>query len=654
MLGNRDIMDTPFTMTSYTSRQIANTPSQTVMGVLADLSASARTEWNSLGSSASQINLRGFNVQSSDVGFNGLYGVLPSSSISPDFAERIELLEGPNAFLNGMPPGGSVGGAVNIVPKRATAEPITRVTTTYSSESQAGTKLDIGRRFGDDNEFGVRFNGVYNNGYTAADHNKKRLGLAALGLDYHGDRLRVSADLGYQDSLIKGIVPLLEVPSGISLPKVPKATSNFGPSWSRFGNKDKFGVLHGEYDLTDKVTLHASVGASENRQEDIEIGRPGLIDNNGNFQSTPWDSPGKTKTASGELGASATLDTGPINHQLNLSGTMLKTTYWGYGATVGDTVTSNIYDPIDVPKPDFDAPSLPKVDTVKLSSLALGDTLSALDSRVQLTLGGRLQKVEQDSFDYSGSGEGTTSYSKNALSPSASLLVKPWRNVSLYANYIQGLQQGTIVGTGYANAGQIFAPYKTKQYETGVKVDWGYVATTLSLYQITQPSTITDSAANTVNVDGEQRNRGVELQTFGEPLEGFRILGGVNYIDAVLTKTEGGVNNGKTASTTPKWQGNAGVEWDVPYVPGLTLTGRVVYTGWQYFNTDTPRQRMSSWTRTDVGARYLLNGVLAKPITLRLDVVNLANRSYWASGCCSAYVMQGEPRTVSLSATFDF
>ena len=33
--------------------------------------------------------------------------------------ERIDVLKGPSALLNGMPPGGSVGGSVNLVPKRA-------------------------------------------------------------------------------------------------------------------------------------------------------------------------------------------------------------------------------------------------------------------------------------------------------------------------------------------------------------------------------------------------------------------------------------------------------------------------------------------------------------------------------------------------------
>lgn len=49
-----------------------------------------------------------------------------------------------------MPPTGSIGGTVDLTTKRATDEPLTRLTTTYMSDSQFGGHLDVGRRFGSD------------------------------------------------------------------------------------------------------------------------------------------------------------------------------------------------------------------------------------------------------------------------------------------------------------------------------------------------------------------------------------------------------------------------------------------------------------------------------------------------------------------------
>ena len=86
-----------------------------------------------------------------------------------------------------------------------------------------------------------------------------------------------------------------------------------------------------------------------------------------------------------------------------------------------------------------------------------------------------------------------------------------------------------------SNAGEIFAPYKLRQYEVGVKAEWTQVLATLSAFQITKPSGYFSNGVFGVN--GEQRNRGVELGLQGEPIEGVRLLGGVTWIDAELTQT---------------------------------------------------------------------------------------------------------------------
>ncbi|MFJ2334105.1 TonB-dependent receptor plug domain-containing protein [Pseudomonas helleri] len=102
------------------------------------------------GTFSENYSIRGFASNISDVTIGGLYGVAPYYRISPEMYERIEVLKGPSALLNGMPPGGSVGGAVNLVPKRAGNEPLKRFTGTYMSDAQFGGHLNVGRRFGED------------------------------------------------------------------------------------------------------------------------------------------------------------------------------------------------------------------------------------------------------------------------------------------------------------------------------------------------------------------------------------------------------------------------------------------------------------------------------------------------------------------------
>ena len=90
------------------------------------------------------------------------------------------MLKGPGALLNGMPPAnGGVGGTVNLVTKRAGDEPFAQMTNTFSSRSQFGTNVDVSRRFGEDKEFGLRFNGTYRDGATELANQSQELGSAS-------------------------------------------------------------------------------------------------------------------------------------------------------------------------------------------------------------------------------------------------------------------------------------------------------------------------------------------------------------------------------------------------------------------------------------------------------------------------------------------
>lgn len=64
--------------------------------------------------------VRGFPVYSDDMSYNGLYGLLPRQYVAAEFLERVEVFRGANSFINGAAPGGiGIGGAFNLVPKRA-------------------------------------------------------------------------------------------------------------------------------------------------------------------------------------------------------------------------------------------------------------------------------------------------------------------------------------------------------------------------------------------------------------------------------------------------------------------------------------------------------------------------------------------------------
>jgi iron complex outermembrane receptor protein len=208
------------------------------------------------------------------------------------------------------------------------------------------------------------------------------------------------------------------------------------------------------------------------------------------------------------------------------------------------------------------------------------------------------------------------------------------------------------------NAGQALPPSTTEQYEIGGKVRLGPINASLALFQIDRP--LPAAVVDPDNPDqaiygvfGKQRNRGIEFSLDGEVTKGLRVIAGGSVIDAKLRRTDGGLNQGNKAQGVPDLLLNANVEWDLPFLPGATLTGRVVYTGEQAADNANTFD-LPSWTRVDLGARYVTL-VGDKPLTLRFGVDNVANKRYWASAFDSFGVglLQGAPRTFKLSASID-
>lgn len=649
LLGNRDVMDAPFSITSYTAKTIQDQQARTIADVVVN-DPSVRVNFPR-GSFSDTYMIRGF-TNNSDLTFNGMYGLTSSFLVMTEVAERVEVLKGPNALLNGISLSGSVGGAINIVPKRAGDEPLTRLTTSYFSDSQFGAHVDVGRRFGPQNELGVRVNGVYRNGDTPVDRNRQELGLGTVAVDYQGTRARLSLDLGYQaqnaDAGLRGVM----VAPGIPVPSAPDAGRNYTQPWSFMNIRDTYGLAQGEFDLTDDLTAFAAFGARHATSDGL-FSTPRITSADGGFTETPFYFPSYTNVMTGEVGLRGRVETGPVRHELVVSGTTLHRED-GSAFTFFTGTPSNLFDPSLAQRPSLSGlpgpGDIPKTAESDLTSLAFADTLSVLDDRIRLTLGLRHQVVRTSGFD-AASGAKITSYNESRLTPAAGLVLKPWENVSLYANYIEGLTQGPVAPAGTVNAGAVFAPIVSKQYEAGVKLDFGSFATTLGVFQITQPSGAIDPATSLFEVDGEQRNRGIELNVFGEPFPGIRLLGGAMLLDGQLTKTAGGINDGNTAIGAPDLQLNLGGEWDVPFLPGLTLSARSIYTSAQYLDAANT-QKIPGWTRFDVGARYAIE-TGGKPIIVRADIQNLFDKNYWAS-TGGGLLSLGPARAFLVSTSFEF
>ena len=655
ILGNVDMMSAPFNATNYTAQFVADQQAASIGDVLAADPGVRVTR--GFGNFQESYVIHGFELYSDDVGYNGLYGILPRQYVSPELLERVEVFKGASSFLNGAAPGGSgLGGAINLVPKRAGNTPLTEFTAGIASGGQGYGAVDIGRRFGDNNQFGVRVNAVKRKGETSVDDQRSEVSLLTMGLDYRAGNLRVSADLGYQDFDLTAPRPSVTV-SGAAVPAAPDASKNFAQPWTYSKERDTFGTVRAEYDVNQNVTAWAAFGGRAG-VESNSLANMTSLSSDGSASFYRFDNAGKRNTRTGDLGVRGKLATGAVTHTLvaSASGFWLdsRNAYGFGGFGLGNT---NLYAPTTTFIPtsalsygnDINDPRTTQ--KAILSSYAIADTLGFQGDTVLLTLGARRQTIKDQGYAYNTGLATATHYDASATTPVAAVVYKVRSDLSLYANYSEGLVQGGIVGSDYSNRGTVLSPYKTKQKEVGVKYDGGKLGMTAALYTAAKP--IGTGVLNGLyTLGGEQRNRGLDVSVFGVPAQGLRLLGGLSLLEA---EQRGTAFSGKDALGAPKTQLNLGTEWDVPGAAGLALTARAVYTSKQYINPANTME-IGAWTRFDLGARYVTR-IADRDVTLRARIDNVADRNCWASAVVSSdsgALVLGAPRSVTLSATVGF
>ena len=663
ILGNQDMMAAPFSSTNYTQELIKDQQAQSVADVL--LNDPSVRQARGFGNFQEVYVVRGFLLYSDDIAYNGLYGMLPRQYVASEFFERVEVFRGANTFLNGAAPGGSgIGGAINLLPKRAPNEPLTSVGFGVQSGGEASVSLDLARRFGPDQSTGIRLNAVRRDGGTGIDDEKRQISALGIGLDWHSRNVRLSADIGYQDHKLSEGRPNVTPAAGLPIPSAPDAGKNFAQPWTYAKERDTFATARGEFDLTDNITAWAALGARDSTESNV-LANPSILNAAGDTSSYRFDNVRKDKVTTGEIGLRGKFQTGVVGHTLSASAATYDnkrrnayafSNFAGFG--------SNLYSPVDVAAPAANfftggVLSDPLLQSrIQTSSFAIADTLSFAQDTVLLTLGARRQTIEQTGYDYD-TGVQTDQYKASRTTPVVGLTFKATQNISIYGNYIEGLQPGSVAPsvsgtTAVSNVGEILSPYHSKQKEVGVKYDGGRIGGSLAAFSIDQP--LAGLSGNVYGPYGQQRNQGLELSVFGEPVRGVRVLGGLTLLDAEQRRTAGGATDGKDAIGVPSTQLNIGAEWDIPGVRGLAVNARLIHTSKQYADAANT-QRLPSWNRLDIGARYLMDIGGGKVLTIRGRIDNLFDKSYWASAGGfpgAGYLMLGAPRTFVLSGTIDF
>lgn len=655
LLGEKDIMDNPFTTVVLTSKTIKDygDPSQPISSVLIN-DPSVRTSSSTM---YNDISIRGLNLNGYQMFLNGVPGLFAQNNLPVNFIDRIEVTSGPNISINATTPQQSAGGTINMMSKRAGNEDVTKMTQTFSGRSNWTQQLDIGRRFGENKNYGIRINAMNQDGETAIPGEELTNRNLFINLDKQTDNSSTNLLMGYRYTKHeKGLRWFgLDTKGVTTMPEAPNSKNNFSfdgqfleyDQWvMTLNHKQKinedwavfFNGGYNRYDLFNNVNSKSSKYI--------------IINDKGDWsgKGTNWSRPLNITSYSGQIGVQGQLETGDIKHNVVLS--LDKAWYDNYNglpngsnSNLFDGPNGNIYDGVV----NGAHGQIPKFDPViayknQYWGWKLMDSMEY--GKAQLLLGVTNQHVSNESYSYT-KGVGTSKKVKtSATSPVYGIVYKPTEKMALHFSHSETFDKGSVVGDGYDNVGTILAPAKTKQDEIGIKCEIGKVLTSLTAFEIIQDSNI--ERGKVYVQDGESKYKGIELSAYGQLTDKWNIMGGIMYLDAEQAKTKNGIYDGLKVAGSSEWSGVLGLEYQAD--ENFSVLGRGTYVGTASLNNE--KYEVPSHVSFDLGVKYRTK-ISNTPVTLNAMCYNVTGKDYWIAKTGVDTVMLSNPRTFILSAQFD-
>ena len=674
VLGKANAFTAPITVVNYDEQALNNTEARTLVDAVAKKDASI---WQFGGESNTLTGLyfRGYQLDARQFSVNGLAGMYGTQGTASVQVGSAQLIKGASTAVNGMDPEGAVSGSVNIETKKAADEGNRKIGLGWFSNNRAQGTFDLGQRFGENKEFGVRANGKLRHGDTPRDGYSEDNKEFALNADYRGEKVRVAFDSIYAKRKTNGGRARMQDIQNANgrLFAAPEGKVNLAPSWQAQNTRGQTNMLTFEWDAFENAQITGGIGYNNARYygnfASPTVTSSGLTYNSGRARLTDQ----RFKTLSMNLTARGEFETGPVSHNWSAAFDRIdrkRTTYQGARQTRSSVIDPSLDIPTQLAKLDSNLGSAwsatPSLDTViKVNSLAVSDTLGFADNKYRLTLGGRFQAVEQ---------KNKLNGRKADASRFSPMLMAAWvpqPDLVVYGNYMEDLEPSDIRTDDDGHV-TMADPRVSRQFEVGVRKNWGDFVTTLNAFQIKRPgywrgntTSGTDFAARknaglaySGSEQGIERSRGIEFNTYANLLnKTLRPSLGLMYLQSTVKDypnfADNLVNGVQVAN--PRVIAKAGVEWDTPFAKGLTLNGNVSYFGKSY--QDTQKQyAFPSYTLVDVGARYKTK--LGKnTLTVSSSVENLFNKNYWQvqrGQYDRSFAVVGMPRTYWLKAELDF
>jgi iron complex outermembrane receptor protein len=595
-----------------------------------------------------EFNLRGFTITDSEEdgmrNYNGWVNSLED-------VERVEIITGLSGYLYGP---GNVGGVVNYVAKRPTSTRQSEVTLgDYGGESKY-IHGDFGGPIDSRGKVGYRLNIVAQNGDTAISAQNLNRFLSTAVVDWHAsNKLLVQFNSSYQDYNLNGTVASWGAAANVQYPSAPHA----GSLWSQPWTYNNLGTLkvgsRVRYDINGIFTLRGGFEFAEYQQKSNLMGTT-ITSSNTYTEAFQVRAPRRLSDPKGYAYLDAHFNTGILKHILTVgySGDASKWRYHQDSRFNSNylTGTFTFQTPLYVAEPTFTVGTLPMYTewTGSNKNAIVGDEI-AINDQWRVMAGLSYVTIIGKSFNTDGSLSGTA-YDESKPTPSASLIYKPVPQVSTYFTYMESLEQGVQVPSGYSNTDAMMPPLTSNQYEAGAKANVSGALLTAALFQINRANFYSSpgSPLPTYTQDGREVHKGIEFTATGKPIFSITMVGGITLMNAAVEKTQTAGLPGKRPIDVSDQLAKLYAERSIPGLGRLFVTGGIYYTG-HFWADSLNTVKLPAATIGDLGLRYDALKFNEHPLIFRINASNLANKSYWTSSS-----FEGDPRTIAFSAQMKF
>lgn len=643
-----DVMDVPSTVSVITREALDQQAASGLYDAVRNTAGVTRQQNG--GETWDQLVIRGIAVENrTNYRLNGSLSVMNFGQVMMEDKERVEVLKGASALYYGF---ATPSGIVNFVTKRPTSTPISSLSMSFDNDGTAIASTDLSRRFGENDEYGLRLNaggGAVGTYLDGADSGNRRFASAAFDWKV-SSRLRISTDVEYDHRKTTeqvGVTLPAAVNGAITLPHPVNATRMVSPASATFETDTVNTLVHADYALNDAWALTVEAGHAQTARDR----------NLATFRFTSAASvatgAGRIQGNSQHLLVQSSLVKSELYGMVNAAGLAHELTF-GLSRntksqdpiyqTTYTVAAQNLYDPLPITSVVWGArPTTPTTE-------ALASTDTGVYAVDRITLNEHWQLIGGLRHSAFRSDQGASHYDVGATTPMLAAIYKPVPAVSIYASYAKGVEEGDTAPSGTLNEGQHMAPGISKQYELGTR--WQTAADTLvslALFNIDRPGSHTDAAGVFIS-DGEQRYRGIELATQGQLTRRLGWLTSAQWLDPSFRHTAVAEYEGKLPENAARRTASAFLTYDIAEVPGLTANGGAYYTGTRPVN-DLNQAWLPSVTLYSAGLRYSTR-VAAKPVVWQFNVENLADKEYWAGA--GTRLAAGAPRTFKLGVKIDF